>query len=220
MENKTKFGPQLPTRKEVVKAFKEEAISGLKPEAVLSAWLISKEMEADNLKGLTGRLLVNIQLEELYLEVGRISDAREIHNAVWTIISNAISEGEPMPPELKELHQRSSDLYYMIEDAEKNKEKIPSKDEVLEIISRYAENATFVRKLSDERGLYLLEVKVEGKEKGEVTEYMYMRKGIYPNKNETLETAIHAVYYQDDMPVGGDKITVYNSETGEWQEVK
>jgi len=66
----------------------------------------------------------------------------------------------------------------------------------------------------------LLEVKVEGKEKGEVTEYMYMRKGIYPNKNETLETAIHAVYYQDDMPVGGDKITVYNSETGEWQEVK
>jgi len=68
--------------------------------------------------------------------------------------------------------------------------------------------------------LYLLEARVEGKEKGEVTEYGYMRKGRFPNHNEASETAINVVYYQDEMPVGGDKVAVYNSETDEWEVAK
>ena len=103
---------------------------------------------------------------------------------------------------------------------EKGHERILTKEEVMEVIVRYAENTTFVRELSDEQGLYLLEVKIEGKKQGDSIQYQYMRKGIFPNHNEALETALHVVYYQDEMPVGGDKIAVYKTETGEWEEVK
>jgi hypothetical protein len=99
---------------------------------------------------------------------------------------------------------------------EKGPERILSKEEVLEVIARYGENAELVRELSDEQGLYLLEAKIEGKEPGEVIQYEYMRKGRFPNHNEASETALHVVYYQDEIPVGGDKVAVYNSETGEW----
>lgn len=47
---------------------------------------------------------------------------------------------------------------------EKGPEMIPTKEEVMEIISRFEKNTAFVRELSDEQGLYLLEVQVEGKE--------------------------------------------------------
>jgi hypothetical protein len=103
---------------------------------------------------------------------------------------------------------------------EKGPERILGKEEVLEVISKYAEGAQLVRELSDDQGLYLLEAKVEGKEPGEVVQYEYMRKGRFPNHNEASETALHVVYYQDDMPVGGDKVAVYNPDTNAWEEVK
>lgn len=99
---------------------------------------------------------------------------------------------------------------------EKGPERILSKEEVMEVISRYAENAEMVRELSDEQGLYLLEVKVPGEKEGETTQYEYMRKGRFPNHNEASETALHKVYYDGEMPVGGDKVAIYNPETGEW----
>jgi len=103
---------------------------------------------------------------------------------------------------------------------EKGPEKILTKEEVLEIISRFAENIIPVRELSDEQGLYLLEVSVPSEKVGEVTQYEYMRKGKFPNNNESLLTVIHVVYYENGIPVGGNDIANYNSETGEWEEVK
>ncbi len=103
---------------------------------------------------------------------------------------------------------------------EKGPERILTKEDVMEVIARHAENAILVRELSDEQGLYLLEVKVEGKESDEIIQYQYMRKGRFPNHNEASETAIHAVYYQGETPVGGDKIAVYKSEMGGWEEVE
>jgi len=99
---------------------------------------------------------------------------------------------------------------------EKNHEKILTKVEVLEVMSRLAENATFVRELSDNQGLYLLEVKVEGKKPGEIIEYMYIRKGKFPNRNESLTTTIFVTYYEDEMPISGYNIANYKSESGEW----
>lgn len=87
------------------------------------------------------------------------------------------------------------------------------------ILSRIPERAHLVRELSDEQGLYLLEVEVKGEKPGETIQFEYMRKGRYPNKNEASESAIHAVYYQDGQPISGAKIAVYNYETGEWEKV-
>ena len=99
-------------------------------------------------------------------------------------------------------------------------ERILTKAEVETAISYFAENFSFVRELSDELGLYLLEVKIEGEKPGETTQYEYMRKGRFPNQNQSSETAIHVVYYEGEMPVGGDKVAVYKAETNEWEDVR
>lgn len=103
---------------------------------------------------------------------------------------------------------------------EKGPERIPTKGEVMEVISRFAENAVLVRELSDEKGLYLLEVKVENKESTESTLYRYARRGEYPDHNDSSETIIHVAYYEGEVAVGGHDVAVYNSETNEWEVVE
>jgi hypothetical protein len=103
---------------------------------------------------------------------------------------------------------------------EKSTEQILRKDEVMNVIRRYAENPKQVRELADDQGLYLLEVSVSGEKEGETIHYEYMRKGRFPNNNEASETAIHKVYYDGDMPVGGDKVAVYKPETDEWEDIR
>ena len=99
-------------------------------------------------------------------------------------------------------------------------ERILTKAEVVEVMVRYAENGTVARELYDEQdGLYLLEIKVEGKKAGESTEYTYRRKGTF-GKNATLTTHIDVAYYEDNIPVGGSNISEFDYETGEWLEVK
>lgn len=101
---------------------------------------------------------------------------------------------------------------------EKNPERILSKEEVIITMSRFLENLTVTRELSDDKGLYLLEAQVAGKESGEVIEYQYMRKGAFPNQNREVETSICAYYYQDGVPISGETIAVYRS--GEWKDVR
>ena len=103
---------------------------------------------------------------------------------------------------------------------EHGNERIPAREEILDIIGRHEEKYTVGRELFDEKGLYLLEIKVEGKETTETTEYQYMRKGIFSNHNESLETTIHVVYFENGIPVGGHDIANYNSETGEWRDAE
>ncbi len=107
-----------------------------------------------------------------------------------------------------------------MEKIENNMERIPGRDEILKVIGSYSEEFTVERELSDNQGIYLLEVKVKLPETGEVVEYGYMRKGIFPNHNESLETAVHIVFYEGGMPVGGHTLTVLNTETGEWKSVE
>jgi hypothetical protein len=99
-------------------------------------------------------------------------------------------------------------------------EFIPTKEEVLGVIKRHAENASFVRELSDSSGLYLLEAKAGGERSGEFIEYLYLRKGEFPNQNATAATHINVVYYEDGVPVGGSNISNYNEQTGQWEDVK
>ncbi|MBY0294033.1 hypothetical protein K2Q08_01720, partial [Patescibacteria group bacterium] len=60
------------------------------------------------------------------------------------------------------------------------------------------------------------EVEVRGEKEGEGTEYQYMRKGTHSNHNESEETVISVAYYQDGMPISGERIAVFNEDTEEW----
>lgn len=99
---------------------------------------------------------------------------------------------------------------------EQGQERIPTKEEILEIIKRFKENTELVRELSDEKGLFLLETKIEGNKPAEVTQYEYMRQGRFPGYGQSSETAIHVVYYEGEIPTNGHKVAVYNPESGEW----
>lgn len=110
------------------------------------------------------------------------------------------------------------DNVFKDEEKKKNPEIIPTREQVLEIVAQFAEKYEISRELSNEQGLYLLEAVVEN-EKGEKEEYLYLRKGDF-GKNKSAKTEIHAVYYDGDMPVGGDLIASLNEETGQWENIK
>ncbi len=106
---------------------------------------------------------------------------------------------------------------FPINNPENNLEKIPSEQEVLE---KFAEliNSDYetVRRLEDEDGVYLLEVKVETGE-NEYSEYTYQRKGLHPGSNSD-RTAIDVAYYEDDIPVGGNSVMKF--EDGQWRKTE
>ncbi len=111
----------------------------------------------------------------------------------------------------------------MENEIEKEPEHIPTKEEVMEIIDRRMEppeKFTTLRELYDEQGLCLLDLRIEGKQPGEMSEYLYTRKGLLPNKVMTLETSIEVSYYQDGEIVGGDRVAIFGYQKNEWEEVK
>jgi len=82
-------------------------------------------------------------------------------------------------------------------------EHIPSSEEVNSIFEKLIKKEyKEIRKLEDEKGLYLLEVNVPGELEGEVIEYAYMRKGRYP-EGESSADEIHITYYKNGKPEGG-----------------
>lgn len=102
---------------------------------------------------------------------------------------------------------------------EAQSEKILSSEEVLEALSQHAEGFTLSRELSDEKGVYLREIEVQGEKEGEVVEYQYMRKGMHSNHNQSSETVIRVTYYQDGIPVTGETVARFDEQTGQWKKL-
>ncbi|HBM45532.1 MAG: hypothetical protein UT05_C0010G0036 [Parcubacteria group bacterium GW2011_GWF2_38_76] len=110
-----------------------------------------------------------------------------------------------------------------VENIENKAEHIPSKEEVLGVIGKYIEgDIKPSRELSDENGVYLIEVTIPDQDPanmGGTVEYLYIRKGEYGNNIASLTTEVHVVYYDTDgIPCGGDQKDIFNGE--EWKEVK
>lgn len=96
-------------------------------------------------------------------------------------------------------------------DNEKNPEHIPTEEEVLAIFEKLVGGAEYeeIRKLEDEQGLYLWDIKIT-QEDGSI-EYSYIRKGNYKERGlaggSALETAIHLTYFDNDgIPVSGHSV--------------
>ena len=97
-------------------------------------------------------------------------------------------------------------------------ENIPTKEEVLRIISEIAPGCAEARSESDEKGLYYLEMKGPEIKPGEFYEYTYTRKGRYPGHISSSSTVIHKVFCKDGeyMPAEDSNVADFNDETGEW----
>lgn len=90
-------------------------------------------------------------------------------------------------------------------------EHIPTSEEVQLIFDKIVGEEKYedVRKLEDEEGLYLWEIKIT-QEDGSV-EYAYTRKGDYKSRGlaggSASETAIHITYYDnDEIPISGHSV--------------
>ena len=104
---------------------------------------------------------------------------------------------------------------------EEKPEHIPTSEEVLSLFKELVGENEYevVRKLEDERGLYLWEIKV-AQEDGSI-EYSYIRKGNYKERGlaggSALETAIHITYFDNDgVPISGH--SVYKLIDDNWKD--
>ena len=89
---------------------------------------------------------------------------------------------------------------------EKGPEPIPTQEEVRSIFERLVgeKKYTEMRKLEDNRGLYLWEISIL--EEGGNVEYSYMRKGQY-KEGSAMETVIDVVFLDsENIPVGGHSV--------------
>ena len=97
---------------------------------------------------------------------------------------------------------------------EEGPEAIPTPEEVEAVFEKLIEAEDFedIRKLEDEQGLYLWDIKVPGE--GGDTEYSYMREGRYA-EGQASKTAIHVTFFDvEGVPVGGHSVAKYID--GEW----
>lgn len=114
-------------------------------------------------------------------------------------------------PKNKEIEKENSDIYiHTAEEVRLLFEEIIGE-------TKYEE----VRKLYDEKGLYLWEIKV-AEENGSVG-YEYIRKGNYREKRlaggAPLETSVHITWFDNDgLPISGTSVA--NFFNGKWEYCK
>lgn len=96
-------------------------------------------------------------------------------------------------------------------------EHIPSQKDIERLFERMVKEDEYkeLRKLEDEKGIYLWEIEVV-KEDGNL-EYNYMRKGKY-KEGQSATTAINVIFYDTDgMPISGDLVAEYNETAKKWE---
>ena len=92
-------------------------------------------------------------------------------------------------------------------------EHIPSAEEVGELFAQLllGEAYTETKRLEDERGLYRLDVTLEGGG----AEYSYMRKSDHPGAGWSADTVINVILYnKDGMPISGSSVA--KCDNGNW----
>lgn len=99
---------------------------------------------------------------------------------------------------------------------EQKQERIPTREEVLDLIRRRAEGCTVLVERSDERGMYYLEAKSPETKPGYYTVYVYLRKGTFPNGSFTPITRLMAEEYTHGSVDSGDDIAELDPATNEW----
>jgi len=120
------------------------------------------------------------------------------------VVTNVDEAGTRSPA-----YRISPDKLKIIE--EEYSEHIPTQEEVLAIFEKLVGETKYeeIRKLEDEQGLYLWDIKIS-QEDGSI-EYSYIRKGNYKERGlaggSASETAVHITYFDNKgVPVSGHSV--------------
>jgi len=103
---------------------------------------------------------------------------------------------------------------------EQKQERILTREEVLSLISKHAEQFTVTDERRDEAGVYYLETQTPevADKPGHYTSYIYQRKGKFERNAVSRTTTLEAIYYADGRHVEGDIISELDPDTNEWVE--
>lgn len=98
-----------------------------------------------------------------------------------------------------------------------NKDHIPSKAEVLKVISHFIKGGKIVDQHSDDKGPIFIHVEFPGENEGETVQYQYLREGDHYAGCNARETTIETAYFKKgEMQMGAETMALYNKETGQW----
>jgi hypothetical protein len=92
---------------------------------------------------------------------------------------------------------------------EKEKEHIPSMEEVLIVFKELFEDVEFkeIKKREDSKGLYWWNIEIVSGDG--TTEYLYIRKGVY-SEGEALLNVVNVAYFdREGIPTGGHSVAKY-----------
>jgi hypothetical protein len=110
------------------------------------------------------------------------------------------------------------------ENKEGGVEKFPTKEEIISFIDSIPglKNPQLVNELSDEKGLYSLNILCEGDNTGEtiLCEYTRRRTSRLISENDRIgsqATKVDLVYYQNGQIYDGVEYAEYNEQTGDWK---
>jgi len=83
---------------------------------------------------------------------------------------------------------------------EQKVEHVPTPEEVLKVLRQMAkgEYRETKRYVDDKGNLYRLDAVAPGTKEGESIEFYYIRKGVYPNGDQSTETKIHSIHVKDN----------------------
>jgi hypothetical protein len=108
--------------------------------------------------------------------------------------------------------------------AQERESHIPSLEEIKIKIEKLCgkENPEVLRTLEDGKGVYLHEAVVVD-DKGDASLFSYRRSGDY-QETKTLVTHIDVAYFfgpiEDGMCIGGNTLSNYDENSGEWMDTK
>lgn len=104
----------------------------------------------------------------------------------------------------------------LIEHIEESSEIVPTKEQILEVMYNYVNKFEIINEKSDEKGLFLFEVMIQGDNPYEFYIYCYMRKGEYDKIGYNSVTSIFYVRFENNIQKDGKTVAELDEETGEW----
>lgn len=114
MENEQEFGPQLPTRNDVVEMFKDESKTDAERMFTLTRLIDAKRAESEVNATRITPIAFDLKLANLYLEIGYINEAKVSLHCAYVQMENLLpEEGETIDNDLLDVYF----LYWEIRDA-------------------------------------------------------------------------------------------------------
>lgn len=117
MENEKEFGPQLPTRRDIVDIFLRTDVKEDVKLFNLNRFIAERQKESEKIPGIMVRVNFNISLGNLYLDLGLVDQAERSYVSAGEIFDRELPryEGTTVPDDVHDTGCYLQDLKRLID---------------------------------------------------------------------------------------------------------